>query len=410
MNTQLIFRSGLKTIGGTIIELINNDNRLIFDIGVLFDPASNVEVLPNILGVFEGESKYNDFILLSHLHLDHSKAMNLVKNDIPVYMSDKSLEFYNDLVVSGFDQIKGSHDNKHGLKFNQTFNIGGFDITFMPVDHDVIGASAILIENEDISLFYSGDLCIHGRNANYTFDMIKQMHKKDIDVSIFEGVSISFIEDDYKLIPDTKVDEYEYDFANKIKDKLVDDTIIMYNSYIMGIERLKSINELALSLNKKMVIRQESKHLFDKYISKDYLVLYSDIKMSEITTDHILQFSFDDKDKYKELNTQGFLIQTGGSPLGAYDPNWDVLIKFCDENNIIFNPYGLGGHGAPEHIAHIANEISARYLMPLHSFKPELLHVANSTQLMPIKDHVYTFKNHKLIKESGETNSNSKKG
>lgn len=397
MKTQLIYRSGLTTIGGTIIELIKNDTRLIFDIGVLFDPVNHQETLPNVQGIFEGESKYNDFILLSHLHLDHSKAMNLVKNEIPVYMSKASKEFYDDLIIAGFDQIEGPHNNKIGIDFKQSVQLGAFKVTFLSVDHDVVGASAILIENEDLTLFYSGDLCIHGRNNADSFDTIDYLANKNIDVSIFEGVTISFIEDDYKLVPSKNVDKYEADFAKELSPEIENNKIILFNSYIMGIERLKSIHELAISLNRKIVILASSEHLYKKYIGVEYLVLDRDIKIEEIDENYMLQFDFFNKEAYEKLNKSAFLIQTGGSPLGAYDPNWQVLIDFCAANDITFFPCGLGGHGAPEHIAYIANEIAAKYLMPLHSFKPQLLKVENSQQLMPEIDRVYEFDNHDLI-------------
>ncbi len=400
MNTQLIFRSGLRSIGGTIIEMINGNDRLIFDIGILFDPVNHIEQLPNVEGIFEGESNYNDYILLSHLHLDHSKAMNMVKNEIPVIMSNKSLDFYNTLLETGFDQIEGEHNNKVGVEFNETFNIGGFEVTFYPVDHDVEGASAIYIKNEDISLFYSGDLCIHGRNSKYTFNTINDLKEENIDISVFEGVSISFIEDDYKLIPSKDVEVKEDDFVDNVVKNLNNENIILFNPYIMGVQRMLSIFELSKTVNKKIVIRDYLEPIFKKYITSDYLILNKDINLNEITTDHILHFDFENRDEYTNLLQKATLLQTGGSPLGDYDPNWEILKEFCSINSIEFTPCGLGGHGAPEHIAYIANEIAATYLMPLHSFKPELLKVDNSEQLMPIQDEILQFKKHQLLNKS----------
>lgn len=396
MATKLIFRSGLKTIGGTIIELIDGNTRLIFDIGMFYDPASNVSELPNVEGLFDGTSKYDDHVLVSHLHLDHTKAMNLVHNDTKVIMASEGLDFYQTLVESGFDQIEGSHDNKQGVGYNQVLKIGNFEVTFIPVDHDVLGASAILIKNEDLNLFYSGDLRIGGRNYDLSIDAVKNL-KDEIDVSIFEGVTVSFIDQDYDLTPNSAVVEYEHDFASNVIKQVNQEHCLLFNPYIMAVERIKSIVDLAKLTNKTLVILPELEAVVSKYVTSDYQVLGRDINLSEITTNHMLQFSFKKMDEYKALNCQASLIQTGGEPLGDYDPNYQVLLDFCQAQDIKFLQYGISGHGNPNQIAYLANEVAATYLMPLHSFKPELLKVANSKQLMPRADHVYEFENHNLI-------------
>lgn len=415
MSTKLIFRSGLNTIGGTIVEVINSNDRLIFDFGTVFDPANeDVELKPEVEGIYDNTSEFNDTVLISHLHLDHTKAMNLIDKNIDIYMSVDSQRFLNDLYKIDFNGFMGQRRNYKGVEFNKPFSIGNFEITFMSVDHDVIGASAILIETDDLTLFYSGDIRLHGLNSQATYntiDYIKNLDKQ-IDVAIFEGVTISFIEDDYEIIPSNIVEEdgYEEDFVSVIGEQISPNNLILANPYIMSYERLKSIFSLANSLNKVVCLTDKFAYLASKYLRNyDYHILDKDsynvgaevIAYSELNKHHLAIFDFSNRDKYlTAINSNPTtLIQTGGEPLGAYDPNWLLLEKYCNENEIDFIYKGSSGHGAPEHILFLIEEVNPKFLIPLHSFKPELLKSKKKSikQLLPEKDCVYEFINHTLV-------------
>ncbi len=414
MSTKLIFRSGLKTIGGTIAELIHNNERIIFDFGTFFDPASSDEVIPSVEGVFNDDSKYNDSIFISHLHLDHTKAMNLVNKTIPIYMSMESKEFLDDLYKIDFNGFLGEKREYTGLKDKESIDINGIKATMLKVDHDVLGSAAILFETEDLTLFYSGDIRLHGLNSKYTYDMIDYIKNlgKDIDVAIFEGVTISFIEDDFEIIPtnESSEEQLEENFAKVITEKRENDGLILANPYIMSYERVVSIFSLAKELERVVCLNSEFAYLANKYLSEeDYLIIDEDkynigkeiVSYEELTDSHIALFDYNSKEKYlnaiKKSNTT--LLQTGGEPLGAYDPRWEVLEQFCEENKIELIAYGASGHAAPEHLLYIVEEINPNILMPLHSFKPELLKSKkeNIKQILPKEDVEYIFENHKLI-------------
>ncbi len=414
MSTKLIFRNGLKTIGGTIVELISNNNRLIFDFGTFYDPANNnQEIIPDIVGIYDGKSDYDDHIFISHLHLDHSKAMNLVHKDAKIYMHEHSKEMLNHLYQIEFDGFLGKQRSYIAIKDNKPLIINDFEITMMQVDHDVAGACAILFKNQDISLFYSGDIRLHGLNSEKTYQMIDFIQSLDtkIDVAIFEGVTVSFIENDYVIIPhnNCEFEQMEENFTEVIKDKVKQSNLILVNPYIMSKERLYNTLLLAKKLQKQACLTPKFAYLADKYFPKfEFKVLGDDlyntgrdvILYDQLTTSNLAIFEYNKIEKYQNAiskhNTS--LIQTGGEPLGSFDPNWQRLEEYCKKNQIEFIAYGASGHASPEHLLYIVEAINPTYLMPLHSFKPELLksEKASIIQMLPVKDKVYEFKNHKL--------------
>lgn len=400
--TKIIFRSGLTTIGGTIIELIKDNNRLIFDFGTVFNPGFDEETIPNVIGIYDNTSIYNDAVLISHLHLDHIKAINLIPDSTPIYMSDASNDFLLKLKSVNFNDIMGEWRNYSGIAFNTLTNILGFDVTFLPVDHDVTGASAILIENEDISILYSGDLRIHGKNPDQTLSMINDVKNKHLDLSIFEGVTISFVEDDAVITASNLVSETENDFANSQLEATNPYRVVYFNSYIMGHERLCSIFELGSLTNRTVVLTEEFATLYQDLIPFNYLVLNKDIDIETIKLDqkrYLLQFVYANKELYI-LNEPTMLLQTGGEPLGAYDPRYQELIDYCNQYQITLNACGLGGHASPENLLWISEQVAAKYIMPLHSFKPHLLKPHNSIQIMPQQDFEYEFIQHEFVKKS----------
>ncbi len=401
--TRLIFRSGLDTIGGTIIELINGDNRLIFDFGTVFDPSQGDDKLPAVSGVYDGSGEYNDFILISHIHLDHIKAVNKVDKSVPVYMHSKSIAMLDSLKTVGFNKLFGQW--RSYLALDEATNIGGFKVTPVLVDHDVPGAVAFIFENEDLTLVYSGDLRLHGLHGERTHNLIDICKQLNVDVLISEGVTISFIEDDYKIIASDEVLVSESQFADVIKEQIDSSKTQFFNSYIMGIERLQTIAKLARMTNKKLVLTAASGYIAKKHLNLSecyvlnedtYASGYTILKLANIDAQCIVQFDYEQRLEMSDVINGQQLIQTGGEPLGDFDPRYQQMKQFLADLNVDLIEASLGGHASVENLQYICNQINPQYTIPLHSFKRELLSAANSVQLLPEENDQYIFSNHKL--------------
>lgn len=401
--TKLIFRSGIHTIGGTVVELIKDDNRLIFDFGTVFDPAKDEEILPNVEGIYDQSSIYNDHVFISHIHLDHVKAMNLIPDSTPIYMHSESIKFLDILKTVKFDGLNG--DFRTYTAIDQAMTIGGFKVTPFLVDHDVPGAVAFIFENEDIRLAYTGDIRLHGNHPDRTYDFIKGCRQQKIDVLISEGVTISFIDDEYQIIASDSVAQTEFEFGQHL-EKIIDrDLIQFFNPYIMGTERLNTFIQIAERIGKKVALSPSSALIAKKYFDYEHLYVvgedkynsgYSVITLDQIDSDWVVQFEYTEKAMYLPYMAGHELIQTGGEPLGDFDPRFRKLADELEVNETKFIVEGLGGHATPENLQYICDAINPTYTFPLHSFKPQLLTAKDSVQVVAEIDHEYCFENGKL--------------
>ena len=115
--TKIKFHNGMRTIGGTIIEVIYEDSHLFFDFGSEYNPSAPVQptdlqglldekLVPYVENIFDpsiplkgyasGEDSYkNTAVFLSHVHLDHSKIINYLNPSVPLYTLEGTKSLLN---------------------------------------------------------------------------------------------------------------------------------------------------------------------------------------------------------------------------------------------------------------------------------------------------------------------------
>ncbi len=110
---KLIIHRGTQEIGGSCVELVTVNSRILIDFGMplvdnkgeRFDSNTLKDktvqelkesgILPDIKGLYRGEEKAIDAILISHSHMDHYGFLTYVHEDIPIYMSQGAQELIN---------------------------------------------------------------------------------------------------------------------------------------------------------------------------------------------------------------------------------------------------------------------------------------------------------------------------
>src|SRR3990167_2246925 len=103
---KLIIHRGTKEIGGTCVELIARNSRIVVDLGIPlvsgkegqpFDSKVlegktakqllNLGILPAVDGLYAENKPSVNAVLISHSHLDHYGLLRYVHPDIPIYLS-----------------------------------------------------------------------------------------------------------------------------------------------------------------------------------------------------------------------------------------------------------------------------------------------------------------------------------
>jgi len=199
---QLTIHRGTKEIGGSCVELRTGGSRILIDFGMplvsgkgerfdsevlkdkSIDSLREEKILPDIEGLYKGEEKGIDAILISHSHLDHYGFLSYVNPDIPVYMSMGARELID--VSNIFITKKPGRINASVIRHMRPFGVGEFRVTPYVVDHSAFDALAFLVEGDGKRVFYSGDFRGHGRKS-VLFDRMVKDPPGDIDCLLMEG-------------------------------------------------------------------------------------------------------------------------------------------------------------------------------------------------------------------------------
>jgi ribonuclease J len=202
---KLTIHRGTKEIGGSCVELQSGNSRILIDFGMplvtdnreRFDTKSiegktteeliQLNILPDIKGLYKHTEKAIDAILISHSHLDHYGFLEHVNQNIPIYMSRGAKELID--ITDIFVTKKPTKVNASLVKHMRPFQIGDFKITPYLVDHSAFDALAFLVETEGKKVFYSGDFRGHGRKSLLFEKMLKDP-PKDINTLLMEGSMI----------------------------------------------------------------------------------------------------------------------------------------------------------------------------------------------------------------------------
>ena len=423
--TKIIFHSGVLTIGGTIIEIAYEDSHIFFDFGSEFNPAAKVQpsdlqglldnkLVPYLDNIFDPkiplkgykskENKFNDTaVFLSHIHLDHSKIVNYLNSEIPLYTLEgtksllNTLNINNDFIFPLYEKGQTNTREVIGVEENEIINVGKIKVKVMPVDHDAYGACGLLIETPDLKIAYSGDIRLHGYRENDTINFCKE--SKNCDVLLIEGVSVSFQDFGEKLRENEA--ENEEELIEKINEvvKSNPDKQLTFNYYIANVERILNI----IKTNPRVVVLDA----YFSYVVKEatgIATYYYQLDNKDYGLDENLRVDFkeliNDESKYfwqldtlalkyiDKLKKKGIYIHSDASPLGDFDPRFAPFVKQFEDNDIEFKMMSCSGHARPYDLVKIINLITPKLLIPIHSYRPEKLYNENGDVLLPKKGQI----------------------
>lgn len=172
---------GADQIGGSIIEVISEQAKIILDAGTELDETEDV-VIPPIQGLFIGSSSY-DAVLVSHYHQDHTGLLNYVVDGIPIYMTRQMNAIHKKISRRMGKSIKYEPIiiDENGQKLNGSYSFMIKDVRVTPYlcDHSAYDAHMYLLETANDSILYTGDYRSNGRKdfSEFLANLPNQVNK-----------------------------------------------------------------------------------------------------------------------------------------------------------------------------------------------------------------------------------------
>ena len=411
---MLTIHRGTNEIGGSCIELWNDNTRIVLDLGMplvdkdrkefnfkSFEKMSVDEliknsILPDIPGLYKDDSKKVNALIISHPHADHFGLMNYVKPEVPVFMGEATHDI---IQISGiFTPNTINFTNVQFFKRDVIFKIGDFTITPFWNDHSAFDSYSLLIECDCKRILYTGDFRSHGRKSKI-MERFMAHPPPDVDYLIMEGTQLGRTQ---------VISKSEEDIEKELLVKFKEYKINLINTSGQNIDRLVSIFKACQKARKTLVI--------DVYIAKLLKTLskyakfpypspsFAKIKVffSEFTCSRLVKYSHDDilnefeyfKVNEEEINDDpaNYVMIVRPSMLvdierikniangnfiysmweGYKDkPDTIKLIDYLKKKGFSMFDIHTSGHADSESLLKFANAINPKNIIPIHTFSKD---------------------------------------
>ena len=467
--TSLTFYGGVNEIGGNKILLEDKDTKVFLDFGKGFGRRSRffeeylnprtangivdfltMGLLPDISGAYRDdllvlagrkpEEPDIDAVLLTHAHADHADYISFLHEDIPIYMGDTC-----HLILKALEERSSRTLEKEVLSFRtrpynrkdpliertvntfrtgDKFKVGSLEVEPIHVDHSVPGAYGFIIYTSEGPIAYTGDIRLHGTNAQMTRDFIEKAKEVKPIALICEGTRIN---------KDGKEESEE--IVHNESNKIVSDTdrLIFADFNFKDVDRLRTFYNIAKENGRKFVVKLNDAY-FLKYLSEDPklnvpklddedIVIYlpkkgsgtysdSDYKGSEkqfIDQNNAWTAQQISQRKSKVLCALGFysftsLIDIKPRPGAIYihsasEPyNEEQEISEVRTDNWLAH-FGMkkfqchcSGHAQGADLLQVVKEIDAKTLYPVHTEHPEIYQKESKNMILVEEGKQYSLK------------------
>lgn len=424
--TTVTFYNGLTTIGGPMIEVAYNKSHVLFDLGEVYRPElklpdESYQTLiknqligdvpnfydPKITGKpIDTERWEHSAAYISHLHLDHSKALNLLAPEIPLYAGPITAHMLPALNENGdFLLPAAGHEKNYtrpiiAAEYKKPIKVGDITLEIYPSDHDAYGATGLLVKTPDKQIAYTGDIRLHGYHPDWVRAFMQAA--KGSDMLIIEGTGVSW--------PEEKHDESSEEFTGpknevELTEEIVrlqnanSDRQITFNTYPTNVERILRIIS---DSPRKVVLHAKRAHLIKDSLNEDYPYYYlpQDEKYSdlnpelEVSYDELLQdnhkYLWQAVSDYDKLQVGGLYIHSNAEPLGDFDPAYKPFVEQFAKNKIEFIALRCSGHADEKELKEIIGGIQPAILVPVHTLHPELEENPFGKRILPKRGQTAT--------------------
>lgn len=268
---EITILGGKDEIGGNKILVEHKGTRIFLDFGMSFKTAGlyyseflqprkvnglqdffETGLLPDIPGIYRQdyiehmgrpkEKRSVDALFLSHAHADHAQYIHFLRRDIPIYCTKSTKLILQALEETGSGGFKDlitvcesykHYENKKGTLSRVTrakkeyvyerpfhilgswldqdmgkVKIGSLEVEGISVDHSLPGACGFIVNSDEGSLVYTGDIRFHGYRRKLSENFVEKAKSVNPTWLLVEGTRIQKSEIDDEKDVSRKIGQY----------------------------------------------------------------------------------------------------------------------------------------------------------------------------------------------------------
>lgn len=344
-------------------------------------------VAPRLEGVYQGqEYDGRTQVFITHLHLDHTALVQYLHPLVPLHYPAGMEPVRRDAAACGYLPWREPRGRPH--TDGEEVLVGDISVRFAAVDHDVPGATGYLVRTPDLTIAFTGDLRRHGLHPERTEAFAAGA--KGCDLLIQECVSLASLlaPVDGNLVAPAPLTEAEA--AEEIERAVTTCRgLVVTNLYGMNRERVRALAAACRRSGRRLLMDRTSAGLAGWV---DLLTPTSAGMAAASPREFCVQLDFDALPELIDLRPPpgSRYIHSGGSPLGAYDPAWNVLQGWLRSFDLELVVVACSGHSRPADLEWLAAEVWPKVVAPVHTRAPELLLAPGIPKLIPETGRSYS--------------------
>lgn len=340
---------------------------------------------PRLEGVYAGqEYDGRTQVFITHLHLDHTALVQYLHPQVPLHYPAGMEPVRRDAAACGYLPWREPRGRPH--TDGEEVRVGEISVRFAAVDHDVPGATGYLIRTPDLTIAFTGDCRRHGLHPERTEAFA--VAARGCDLLIQECVGLAALlppADGFMPAPLS-----EAEAAAEIERAVTTCRgLVFSNLYGMNRERVRALAAACRRAGRRLLMDRTSAGL----AGWDDVLSPTSVGMAAASPrEYCIQLGFDSLPELIDLRPPpgSRYIHSGGSPLGPYDPSWNVMLAWLRTFDLELVLVGCSGHSRPADLEWLAAEVWPKAVAPVHTRAPELLLAPGIPKLIPEVARAYS--------------------
>jgi len=333
-----------------------------------------------VLGRWDGRTS----LFLTHLHLDHAALARCVHRDVPLYYPEAMEPLREACASAGY--LPWREPPGTPVPDRGRVRVGELEVEFVAVDHDLPGASGLLVRTPDLTLAYTGDHRWHGPEPEVTAGFAEAA--RGADVLLLESVSLGWdlpVPAGDGQPPELELSEEEVSWGFcELLDRARG--LVAVNLYPMNRARVHALGAACATRGRVLLMEQRAAAIADWP-----LVLEDPAPVRRRPDRYCVQLDFASLPALIDLRPPrgSPYVHSNGVPLGPFDPAYNVMLAWVRSTGMELVTLGSSGHSRPADLARMVETVRPGVVLPVHTRRPEALTAAGVPVLLPAAGRRY---------------------